>query len=94
MAKTIDTISITDELRKVVSGIEIPFEGDGLQVILDFQEHLDVANTAGKRATIHRPDGSTVTWIIAGSVVCHGVPAIFYKGMLAREVPRFSKITW
>jgi hypothetical protein len=95
MAKAIDTISITDNLRQRVPGIEVPFEGDGLQVILDSQEQSDVATTAGKRASILRPDGSTVTWTIAGSVVnSQGVTAIFFGGMQAREVPRLSEITW
>ena len=94
MATAIDTIRITDYLRQNIPGLDVPFEGSGLQVILDFQEHTDVAGTAGKRATILRPDGSTTTWTIAGSVVLHGVPALFFKGMLAGEVPRLSEITW
>jgi len=94
MGRVIDTISITDDLRQWVPGLDVPFKENGLQVILDFKENIDVSDTAGKRATILRPEGSATTWIIAGSVVHHGVPAIFFEGLLAAEVPRISEITW
>jgi len=94
MARVIDTISITEDLRQRVPDLDIPFKENGLQVILDFQEQTDVSGTAGRRATIRRPDGSATTWIIAGSVVRHGVPAIFFEGVLETEVPRLSEITW
>jgi len=94
MGRVIDTISITDDLRQRVPGLDVPFKGNGLQVILDFKENTDMSGTTGKRATILRPDGSATTWIIAGSVVRHGVPAIFFEGMLAADVPRLSEITW
>jgi hypothetical protein len=94
VARAIDTIAITDALRQRVPGLAIPFRGNGVQVILDPDDPTDVSETTGKVATILRPDGSTATWTIAGSEVRHRVPAIFFEGMSAGEVPRLSEITW
>jgi hypothetical protein len=95
MARAIDTITITEALReRIPQPVEIPFEGDGLLVILDPQEQSDLSGAVGKSATIVRPDGTTTTWLIAGWAVHHGVPGIFFKSMLAADVPRLSQISW
>jgi hypothetical protein len=94
MARIIDTITITDWLRQNVPDAPFPFLGDGLQVILDPAEHTDVCSAAGQQATIVRPDGSRIDWRIAGVEVRHGVPALFFAGLAAQEVPRLSRVEW
>ena len=75
-------------------GLVVPFDGDGLLVILDASEGTDVSGVAGRRATISRPDGTQVVWPVAGAEVRHGVPALYFAGLAQADVPRLSHLTW
>jgi hypothetical protein len=94
MQRVIDTISISDRLRHNVPEMSCPFSGDGLMVILDPSEQTDVLSATGRRALIVRPDGTSIEWRIAGVEVRHGVPALFFEGLVKLEVPRLSKVRW
>ena len=94
MAQVIDTIRISGALRRSSTGLVVPFEGDGLLVILDAHEGTDVSATAGRKATIVRPDGTRVEWSVAGAEVRHGVPGLYFAGLAQADVPRLSQVTW
>jgi hypothetical protein len=94
MAQVIDTIRISGAGRQPSTGLVVPFDGDGLLVILEAREGTDVSATAGRTATIVRPDGTQLEWSVAGTEVRHGVPALYFAGLAQADVPRLSQITW
>ena len=94
MPRVIDTISVTEALRRNCPGLEASFEGDGRLAVLDPDEETDVSNAAGQRALIFRPEGSRIEWEIAGAEVWHGVAALSLAGLSSVEVPRLSVVTW
>ena len=95
MASVIDTIPISETLRRNVPQVQAPFPGDGLMVILDpyDPEPIDASGAAGRRASISRPDSSGLQWVVAGVEVRHGVVALYFEGLAQSEVPRLSRIT-
>jgi hypothetical protein len=94
MARVIDTIRIDETLRRNVRELLVPFDGDGLQIILDPQQSTDVTGVAGREATVMRPDRSEARYTIAGAEVRHGVAALYFTGLGAQAIPRLSEITW
>lgn len=94
MARVLDTIRISQTFRQHVPCDDVPFGAEGLQVILDPGEQTDVSAATGRMAIIRRPDGSQLERMIAGVVVRHGVPALYFEGLSEDEVPRLSDILW
>ena len=94
MTRVIDTIRITNELRRHLGADALPLPGEGLLVILDPSEPTDVSDAAGLRATIERPDGSRIEREITTAEVRHGVAALYFQGLDAEEVPRLAKVSW
>ena len=94
MASVVDTIRIWDAAQRPSTGLVVPFDGDGLLVILDAHEGTDISDATGRRATFSRPDGTQFAWPVAGVEIRQGVPALYFAALAQSEVPRLSQVIW
>ena len=95
MPRVIDTIRINSLLRSRLPEMYVPFSGEGLQCIIDVSDTSWVNDYQPQRSVrITRPDGSYLIWPMAGVLISHGIPSVYFANMTESQLPRLSLIEW
>jgi hypothetical protein len=93
-ARVIDIIPITERLRANAPALDVPFAGDGIQVILEPTLTTTIDTALRDIALITRPDGSTLSHPIAGADVGRGACCLYFEHLDLADIPRLSMISW
>lgn len=64
----------------------------GLVVVLDRRVNTDLTQLKGRSAVVHRPDGSTVEFVIDEAKDHLSATSVFFEGKCLQDVPVGSQI--
>jgi hypothetical protein len=90
----VDTIYVNESSLAYEQAPEAPWHGVGVVAVLKPEVGDVIFPALGSVAIIEAPNGEQLKLTIDGCGVLHSVPWIFFSGLIQRDIPIGSTLSW